>query len=104
MRRDRTLATVLVCCFAIPAVLAGLLGLRAPVLLDRTLTVAAWGPLLALGYLVDALVPAGPRRAAWSRPQRAALVMLAVGAGRPDRRPGQRPRSNELDGSRDPAT
>lgn len=54
--RDRTLAMVLVCCFVVPAVLAGVLGLRAPVLLDRTLTVASWGPLVALGYLVDALV------------------------------------------------
>jgi Dolichyl-phosphate-mannose-protein mannosyltransferase len=54
VRRDRNLAMVLVCCSAIPALLAGLLGLRAPVLLNRTLTVAAWGPLLAIGYLVDA--------------------------------------------------
>ena len=28
---------------------------------NRTLTVAAWGPLLALGYLVDAVVPASAR-------------------------------------------
>ena len=54
-RRDRPLALILGCCFAIPATLAGLLGLRAPVLLDRTLTLMSWGPLLALGYLVDAL-------------------------------------------------
>jgi Dolichyl-phosphate-mannose-protein mannosyltransferase len=54
MRRDRNLATVLVCCSAIPALLAGILGLHAPVLLNRTLTVAAWGPLLAIGFLVDA--------------------------------------------------
>ena len=54
-RRDRTLGTVLVCCFAIPALLAAVLGLHAPVLLARTLTVVAWGPLLALGYLVDTL-------------------------------------------------
>jgi uncharacterized membrane protein len=54
-RRDRPLALVLGCCFAIPATLAGLFGLRAPVLIDRTLTLMAWGPLLALGYLVDAL-------------------------------------------------
>jgi uncharacterized membrane protein len=54
-QRDRSLASVLVCCFVIPATLAGLAGLRAPVLLDRTLTLVSWGPLLALGYLVDAL-------------------------------------------------
>ncbi len=54
-QRDRTLATVVACCFIIPVTLAGLFGLRAPVLLDRTLTLEAWAPLLALGYLVDAL-------------------------------------------------
>jgi hypothetical protein len=54
-RRDRALATVFVCCFVIPALLAGVFGLRAPVLLNRTLTVVAWGPLLAIGYLLDAL-------------------------------------------------
>jgi hypothetical protein len=54
-RRDRLLASVLVCCFVIPATVAGLVGWRAPVLLDRTLTVASWGPLLALGYVMDAL-------------------------------------------------
>lgn len=53
--RDRPLAMVLACCFVVPAILAGLFGLRAPVLLDRTLTLASWGPLLALGYFVDAL-------------------------------------------------
>jgi hypothetical protein len=53
--RDATLATVLMCCFVVPVGLAGLLGLRAPVLIDRTLTVVAWGPLLALGYVIDAL-------------------------------------------------
>ena len=53
--RDPTLAKVLVCCFAIPTLLAAVLGLHAPVLLARTLTVVAWGPLLALGYLVDEL-------------------------------------------------
>ena len=54
-RRDATLATVLMCCFVVPVGLAALLGLRAPVLLDRTLTVAAWAPLLALAYAVDAI-------------------------------------------------
>jgi hypothetical protein len=54
-QRDRTLATVVACCFIIPVILTGLFGLRAPVLLDRTLTLESWAPLLALGYLVDAL-------------------------------------------------
>ncbi len=54
-QRDRTLATVVVCCFIVPVTLVGLFGLREPVLLDRTLTLESWAPLLALGYLVDAL-------------------------------------------------
>ena len=70
-RRDATLATVLMCCFVVPVGLAGLLGLHAPVLIDRTLTVAAWGPLLALGFVVDALA----RRA---RAAGAAAIVLAI--------------------------
>ena len=54
--RDRPLALVVACCFVVPAALAGLFGLREPVLLDRTLTLVSWGPLLALGYLVDAMM------------------------------------------------
>jgi uncharacterized membrane protein len=70
-RRDRQLALVMACCFALPVTLAAAIGLRAPVLLDRTLTVAAWGPLLAVGYLADALC----RRA---RSLGAAAVALAA--------------------------
>ena len=47
--RDRTLGYVMWCCFVLPVTLAALLGLRAPVLIDRTLTVVAWGPILAVG-------------------------------------------------------
>jgi len=54
-QRDRPLAMVMVCCFVIPVTLAGLIGLREPVLLDRTLTIVSWAPLAALGYLVDAV-------------------------------------------------
>ena len=76
-RRDRVLAMVLVCCFAVPAALAGLIGLRAPVLIDRTLAVVSWGPLLALGYLVDAAVRQRPHdRSARGRRRR---VHVAVG-------------------------
>ncbi len=53
--RDRPLGMVVTSCFLIPVMLAGIVGLRAPVLLDRTLTLASWAPLLALGYVVDAL-------------------------------------------------
>ena len=76
VRRDRNLAMVLVCCSVIPVVLAGLLGLRAPVLLNRTLTVAAWGPLLAIGYLVDAAFRRA-RVAGMVAAAGAALLMLA---------------------------
>ena len=51
-RRDRRLARVFVCCSVVPAGLAAAAGTVAPVLIDRTLTVAAWGPFLALGFLV----------------------------------------------------
>jgi hypothetical protein len=55
-RRDANLAAVMVCCFAVPVTLAALAGLRAPVLIDRTLTLFAWAPVLALGYAIDAIV------------------------------------------------
>ena len=54
-RRDRRLARVFVCCSVVPAGLAASAGTVAPVLIDRTLTVAAWGPLMALGFLVAGL-------------------------------------------------
>jgi Dolichyl-phosphate-mannose-protein mannosyltransferase len=54
-RRDRRLARVFVCCAVVPAGLAAAAGTVAPVLIDRTLTVAAWGPLMALGFLVGGL-------------------------------------------------
>ena len=41
--------------FATMVGLAALLGVVLPVLLDRTLTLVAWGPALALGVLVDVL-------------------------------------------------
>ncbi len=79
-RRDATLARVLACCCFVPAGLAGLLGLRSPVLLDRTLTLAAWGPLLALAVAADAL---SRRARALGFPAAAitAVVMLASTAG-----------------------
>jgi hypothetical protein len=51
-RQDRRLARVFVCCSVVPAGLAAAAGTVAPVLIDRTLTVAAWGPFMALGFLV----------------------------------------------------
>jgi hypothetical protein len=59
-RQDRVLARVFVCCSVVPAGLAAAAGTVAPVLIDRTLTVAAWGPFVALGFLV-----AGLARRSW---------------------------------------
>jgi uncharacterized membrane protein len=56
VRADRRLGRVWICCVLVPAALAALTGTVAPVLLDRTLTVASWGPLLAIGFLAAALV------------------------------------------------
>ncbi len=54
VRADRRLGRVWICCVVVPAGLAALTGAVAPVLIDRTLTVAAWGPLLAVAYLARA--------------------------------------------------
>jgi hypothetical protein len=59
-RADRRLGRVWVCCALVPAALAAATGAVAPVLLDRTLTLFAWGPLLAIAYLVSALARRGP--------------------------------------------
>ncbi len=56
VRRDRRLGAVWGALFAVPLALAALAGLAAPVLLDRTLTLAAWAPFLALGVLLDWLL------------------------------------------------
>ena len=76
-RRDRRLARVLVCCAFVPAVLAAAAGAFAPVLLDRTLTVAAWGPLLAIGFLVGGI---GQRSRAIAGVLVVAIAFLAVPA------------------------
>lgn len=56
LRTDRQLGRVWLCCVLVPAALAALTGTVAPVLLDRTLTVASWGPLLAIAFVAAALV------------------------------------------------
>jgi hypothetical protein len=53
VRADRRLGRVWLCCVAVPIGLAALTGTVAPVLLDRTLTVSAWGAALAVAYLLD---------------------------------------------------
>ena len=50
---DGPLRRVWVCCFALPAVLLVLVGIRMHVLLPRTLAFASWGPLVALAAIVD---------------------------------------------------
>ena len=55
-RRAPALSRVWVCCFAIPVAFAAAAGLVAPVMLDRTFTLVAWAPLLALGFALDALL------------------------------------------------
>ncbi len=71
VRTDRELGRVWVCCGLVPIALAALAGLVAPVLLDRTLTVVSWAPLLALGFLVGGI-------AERSRVVAAALVTVLV--------------------------
>ncbi len=51
-KSDRRLGRVWVCCVLVPAGIAAVAGTVAPVMLDRTVTVVSWGPLLAIGYLV----------------------------------------------------
>jgi hypothetical protein len=69
-RRDRRLARVWCACFVIPLTLAALVGLVAPVLLDRTLTMTAWAPALAVGVALDALLT-----------RQRVLGIIAVGLG-----------------------
>lgn len=59
-RRAPTLGRVWVCCFAVPVGLAALAGLVEPVVLDRTFTLMAWAPCLAIAWLLDALVRRRP--------------------------------------------
>jgi uncharacterized membrane protein len=56
VRHDRRLGRVWCACFAVPVVLAALAGLVAPVLLDRTLTMTAWAPTLAIAVVLDRLL------------------------------------------------
>ena len=75
-RRDRTMARVWTCCFAVPVAAAAVAGLFAPVLLDRTLTVMSWGALFAIGVVVESIVHAAPKLGI-------VLVVLVVAIGVP---------------------
>ncbi len=76
-RRDQKLGRVLVCCAFVPALLAAATGTVAPVLLDRTLTFAAWGPLLAVGFLIGGIAQ---RSRAVAAVVIVAIVIVAVPA------------------------
>ena len=101
-RADRRLARVWVCCVLVPAGLAALTGIVAPVLLDRTLTVVSWGPLLALGYLVSSVAQsfaivrcdrrAGARHGHGSSGTARSHRAVDAGPGAPSRRASHRPR------------
>jgi uncharacterized membrane protein len=71
VRTDRALGRVMLCCGVLPFVAAAVIGLFAPFFLDRTVTVAAWAPCLAIGFAVDA---------AWrrSRPVGVAVALLVA--------------------------
>ncbi len=55
-RRDRPTARVWIACFVIPVGIAAVAGLAEPVVLDRTFTLFAWAPLLAVAVALDALL------------------------------------------------
>jgi hypothetical protein len=50
---DRLLTRLMFCCAVLPVVLAAVVGIFVPFFIDRTLTVAAWAPCLAIGVLVQ---------------------------------------------------
>ena len=56
VRTDRRLTRVGAACFAAPVLVAGVLGIFSHFLLGRTLTFASWAPLVAVAFLVDALL------------------------------------------------
>jgi hypothetical protein len=51
--RDHTLGRVLLSCGLLPIGAAAVIGLAAPFFIDRTVTVSAWAPCLAIGFLVE---------------------------------------------------
>ena len=84
VRRDRNLAMVLVCCSAIPALLAGLLGLRAPVLVEPHADGRRVGPAPRDRLPRRRRVPASPRRG-HGRGRRCRTPHARLGSGRPER-------------------
>ena len=56
VRSDRRLGRVWLCCFAVPVAIAAVAGLAEPVVLDRTFTLMSWAPVVALAFVLDAVV------------------------------------------------
>jgi len=54
-RTDRVLARVVVCCGVLPFAAAAVIGIFLPFFLDRTVTIAAWAPCLAVGMAVGSV-------------------------------------------------
>ncbi len=54
---DGAMARTWLCCFVTPVVLAVVLGRFSPVLLDRTLTLFAWGVPFAIAVVLDVVTP-----------------------------------------------
>ena len=52
---DRVLGRVVLCCGVLPVVAAALIGVFVPFFIDRTVTVSAWAPCLAIGMAVEAV-------------------------------------------------
>src|SRR5439155_27132139 len=53
---DRLLGRVELCSAVHPVVAAALIGVLVPFFIDRTLTVSAWAPCLAIGMLVEGVL------------------------------------------------
>jgi hypothetical protein len=79
VRYDRVLGRVLLACAALPFVLAALVGTVALFFIDRTLTIAAWAPPIALGFLVAALW--ARRRLVWRAVIVVGAIVLVCGTG-----------------------
>ncbi|MGZ6928091.1 MAG: glycosyltransferase family 39 protein [Acidimicrobiia bacterium] len=73
VRQHDRLGRVVVCLYLVPVALGALAGLAAPVVIDRTFTLMAWAPIVAIAAVVAEL---SRRRAAAG----AVVAILAVGA------------------------
>ena len=60
-RRAPTMFRLWIACFVIPVAAAAGAGLFVPVILDRTFTVVAWAPVVAVAWLIDDAIRRTPR-------------------------------------------